>query len=117
MNYILHVLPPKLICLAGGQYADAARRQRNRLNLFKASTLNLNIEAEPVALIKSPSGIEADGSCNRALKIVAGNSQNAFTDMLRPGIAAHQWIVEILALKRHSMCHGAQLHKLEQHGS
>src|SRR5579864_8091012 len=117
MHHILHVLAAELVCLAGGQHADATCRERNRLNLLKPSTLNFNIKAEPVALVKPSGGIEADGSRDGTLKIVASDSQNAFTDMLRPGIAAHQWIVEVLALKRHGMRHGTQLHQLKQHGS
>src|SRR5579864_9845188 len=108
MHHILHVLAAELVCLTGGQHADASRGQRDRLNLFKASTLNFNIEAEPVALVKPSGGIEADGSRDGTFKIVASDSQDAFTDMLRPGIAAHQWIVEVLALKRHGMRHGAE---------
>src|SRR5579859_1172352 len=100
MHHIFHVLTAELVCLTGGQHADSARGQRDGFNLFKTSALNLNIKAEPITLIKASSGIEADRSRNRTLKIVAGDSQNAFTNVLCPGIAAHQGIVEVLALKR-----------------
>src|SRR6476661_10167638 len=103
MHHILYVLAAELVCLAGGEHADAARRKRNGLNLFKTSTLNFHIKAKPVALVQTTGGIEADGGGDGPLEIIAGDSQDALTDMLRPGIAAHQRIVEVLALKRHSM--------------
>ncbi len=88
MHHVFHHLAAELICLAGGQHADAARGQRDRINLLKAAALNHNIKAEPVTLVKPPGGIEANGSRQRPLKVISRNGQDAVADVLRPGIAA-----------------------------
>src|SRR6476469_10474673 len=110
MHHVLDVLAAELVCLAGGQHADASCGQRDRINSLKSSAQDCNIKTEPVTLIKPSGGIETDGSRQRSFKVVSGNSQDALAAVLRQGIAANQRIVEVLALKRHGMSHGAQLH-------
>src|SRR5579859_168156 len=70
MHHVFHHLAAELIGLAGGQHADSARGQRDRINLFKAAALNHNIKAEPVTAIEPPCGVEADGSRDRPFKII-----------------------------------------------
>src|ERR1043165_2981716 len=99
MHHVFHHLAAELICLAGGQHADAARGQGDGINLLKAAALNHNIKAEPVTAIETSGGVEAYGSRDRSLKILPRNGQDAVADVLRPGIASNQRLVEVLAFK------------------
>src|SRR3954467_15622115 len=70
VGHIFHHLAAKLVSPAGGQHADTARGQGDRLNLLEPSALDLNVKAEPVAAVEASGGVEADGSGDGAFKIV-----------------------------------------------
>src|SRR5580704_8060559 len=113
-GYILRHLPPPFRSFAVFEHANSPRRHVRRIQPHDASVIHFDIKTKPVGAEHAARRIESHRGGDEPLKIRPRAYYETLADVLRPGHATDQRIVEETAFEGYGVGNLAQLHQLKQ---